>query len=313
MKKLLLSLAAIGALFLLLCIPERDAALPVPSGSHKAFAWNRDAFWSSLESEFQTLRARGCGGRDTLVPGELAALRGAISRGSGGQIAADSPLLDTLETRYLSLAPAVAACPAYAGDYFQLSGQIREVIKWQSRGWDVNSDVVRGRLYRALYGTRAAVEEVMLHHPDGLPSLLAGRDEPSATPLATVHGIRIHSGDILVSRGGYPTSALIARGNDYPGNFSHIALIHVDSGTHAASAIEAHIERGVAISTADEYLADKKLRILVLRPRADLPRLLADPMLPHKAATFALERARTEVIPYDFAMDYQDSGKLFCS
>ncbi|MEO8295495.1 MAG: hypothetical protein ABI613_08280, partial [Gemmatimonadota bacterium] len=47
--------------------------------------------------------------------------------------------------------------------------------------------------------------------------------------------------------------------------------------------------------------------------RADLPRLLADPMLPHKAATFALERARTEAIPYDFAMDYQDPGKLFCS
>src|SRR2546425_13311758 len=113
----------------------------------------------------------------------------------------------------------------------------------------------------------------MLHHPDSVTALLDGRHEPSATPATTVHGVEMHSGDILVSRGGYPTSALIARGNDYPGNFSHIGLVHVDSVTHAVSVIEAHIERGVAITTGDGYLADKKLRIMVLRPRADLPQL----------------------------------------
>jgi hypothetical protein len=159
---------------------------------------------------------------------------------------------------------------------------------------------------------RAAVEEVMLHHPQGLPSLLMGRAEPSATPATMVQGVEVHSGDILVSRGGYPTSALIARGNDFPGNFSHIALVHVDS-TGVASTIEAHIERGVAISTAAEYLGDKKLRIMVLRLRRDLPALAADPLLPHKAATQALERARREKIPYDFAMDYRDPARLFCS
>src|SRR5207249_11380282 len=115
------------------------------------------------------------------------------------------------------------------------------------------------------YGLRGAVEEVMLHHPDSVTALLDGRHEPSATPATTVHGVEIHSGDILVSRGGYPTSALIARGNDYPGNYSHIALVHADCLSHVASAIEAHIERGVAVSTADEYLGDKKLRIMVLR------------------------------------------------
>ena len=32
----------------------------------------------------------------------------------------------------------------------------------------------------------------------------------------------------MPSAGGAATSALIARGNDFPGNFSHIALVHVD-------------------------------------------------------------------------------------
>ena len=131
-------------------------------------------------------------------------------------------------------------------------------------------------------------------------------------PSAMIHGVEVHSGDILVSRGGYPTSALIARGNDYPGNFSHIALVHVDSAGRA-STIEAHIERGVAIASAEEYLADKKLRIMVLRLRRDLPALVADSLLPHRAAAAALDRARREKIPYDFAMNYRDPSRLFCS
>jgi hypothetical protein len=153
----------------------------------------------------------------------------------------------------------------------------------------------------------------MLQHPDRVPALQRAVDEPSAAPSAMVHGLTLHSGDILVSRGGYPTSALIARGNDYPGTFSHIGLVHIDEATGAVSVIEAHIELGVAITTPEGYLADKKLRVMVLRPRADLPRLVEDPMLPHRAATAMRDRAAREHIPYDFAMDYQDPARLFCS
>jgi hypothetical protein len=190
---------------------------------------------------------------------------------------------------------------------------MRDVVKIQSRHWDVSGTPARSRLYRALYGGRALVEELQLDHPDSVAALYLGPDAPSASPSTVVQGVRIHSGDILVSRGGYPTSALIARGNDYPGNFSHVALVHVDSATGVASTIEAHIERGVVVSSAEQYLADKKLRILVLRLRADLPRIVADPMLPHRAASAMLARARANHIPYDFAMDYTDPARLFCS
>src|SRR5258705_8038634 len=154
----------------------------------------------------------------------------------------------------------------------------------------------------------------MMQAPDGpVPGMLPGADEPFRTPATNVLGVVIHSGDILVSRGGAPTSALIARGNDFPGSFSHVALVHVDEQNRRASVIESHIERGVAVASLEEYLADKKLRILVLRLRADLPELIADPMLPHKAAVSALMNARTRHIPYDFAMDQRDHGAQFCS
>jgi hypothetical protein len=227
-------------------------------------------------------------------------------------VAADHSALDSLESAFFRLAPLVAACGALANDYVALQGRAREAIKEKSIAWDLTDRTVRDRLYRSLYGSRAAVEEVMLQH-DSVAALYIGSDVASSTPSATSNGVVLHSGDILASRGGYPTSALIARGNDYPGNFSHIALVHVDSATRAITVIEAHIERGVALGTAEQYLADKKRRVMVLRLRPDLPALVHDPMLPHRAATRMLERARAGHIPYDFTMDYDDAAKLFCS
>jgi len=244
---------------------------------------------------------------------ELSALGSAADRLLGTSLDPGAAVLDSVERRFFTLASLVAACPRHLGGYVRLSGSLREAIKWQSRRWDVAGDAARARVYRSLYGLRGSVEEVMLHHPGSVAPLLDGRHESSATPATIVQGVEIHSGDILVSRGGYPTSALIARGNDYPGNFSHVALVHVDDGSHVASTIEAHIERGVAVSTADQYLRDKKLRIMVLRLRADLPQLARDPQLPHRAASLALERARSGHIGYDFEMDYTDPSRLFCS
>jgi hypothetical protein len=283
---------------------------PVTGGT---FAWDRDAAWSALEGAFVAARRSGCA--DTAGSRRaLDALHDSVvALGGAERVAPESPRLDALEAALFATGATVAACPARLADYVAITATLRQTVKQVSREWDVQSRPARDRLYRALYGSRAAVEEVLLQHPDTAFALQRGVDEPSAAPAATVRGVVLHSGDMLVSRGGYPTSALIARGNDYPGNFSHVALVHVDSATHAVSVIEAHIERGVAVATAEAYLADKKLRLLVLRPRADLPQLVADPLLPHRAATAMLARATGEHIPYDFAMDYRDPSRLFCS
>jgi len=275
----------LAALFLLLSIPSAEPERS--AGTRAAFSWNADAQWRALESTFVQVRATGC-------PRSI-------------------PLTATEPEGFFAIGPVVAACPQFQDEYVRRYSRMRKSVKTASRAWDLTTVAARDRLYRALYGGRAAVEEAMLQRPESATALLREVDESSATPAAVVRGVDIHSGDILVSRGGYPTSALIARGNDYPGNFSHVGLVHVDSVSHAVSVIEAHIERGVVATTADGYLADKKLRLMVLRPRADLPQLVRDPMLPHRAAERALARVRAGHIPYDFTMDYTDPSRLFCS
>ena len=306
--------AAILALgVILLALPARKPPVPPAPPGAAPFEWNQDSLWRALEARFVAVRSAGCADAPAGMALGFAAVGELLDTLTVNNVTSSDPRLDTLEGSFFALGPVVAACPAGLREYVTLSGRLRAVIKDQSQHWDATDLPSRQRVYRLLYGTRAAVEEAMLQHPDSSLPLLVGRDEPSATPAAEVLGVRIHSGDMLVSRGGYPTSALIARGNDYPGNFSHVGLVYVDSATNELSVIEAHIEVGVAITTAEGYLADKKLRLMVLRPRADLPALVADPMLPHRAAGKILERARSEHIPYDFAMDYSDPSGLFCS
>ena len=276
------------------------------------FIWGRDSLWSALETSFARVACRGLRQRARRRPPRIQSI-GAWRGFCEARVRQPSGTRLARGFAFFRLAPRVAACGTLANDYVALQGRLREAIKWQSTTWDLTDREVRDRLYRSLYGSRAAVEEVMLQHQDSVRTLFVGSAVPSATPSAMSNGVELHSGDILVSRGGYPTSALIARGNDYPGNFSHIAFVHVDSATHEISVIEAHIERGVVVATADQYLADKKLRVMLLRPRPDLPALQRDPMLPHRAAASMLQRARTEHIPYDFTMDYADAARLFCS
>lgn len=306
-------LPVLVALYLLLLIPD-----PVPDPPRLAprdpFAWNQDERWEALERRFLAARQVPAPLRRGEIRDALAFGRNQAARLRDQQVAQDDPWLDEVEDGLFALAARVAASPEDLAPFLDLANGVRDAVKGQSARWDLQSPAVRARLYRLLYGGRAAVEEAMLQAPPtAIPALSLCRDEPSTAPTATVRGVRVHSGDVLLSRGAAPTSALIARGNDFPGNFSHVALVHVDASTSKVSVIEAHIEKGVTVASIDEYLRDTKLRVMALRLRTDLPALAAKPSIPHEAASWALQEATSRHIPYDFAMDCEDHAKLFCS
>jgi hypothetical protein len=312
-RKIWIGLAVVIATFFVLSIPPPNR-VPPQGVAGEPFTWKQDQTWNAIEAYFREAKGIGCEGLEGRMDQGLKTGNRDLDLLSKSQRKPDDPVFAELEKITAGLGTMVAVCPARLGEYIDLVTRTRNVLKVQSRQWDMQSREVRNRLYRLLYGGRMALEEVMLQAPTGTyAGLVRGEKEPSVTPSYEMLGGVLRSGDILVSRGGAPTSALIARGNDYPGNFSHIALLYVDEKTGVPSIIEAHIERGVVVSTLEEYIKDVKLRVLVLRPRADLPRMKADPMLPHKAAQKALAEVKARHIPYDFEMDFRDHSQQFCS
>ncbi len=298
-----IGLAVVGVVGLLWLPPcPHD---PPPERTDGSFVWNADATFEQLAARFD---ARGScpadiESRSTMLTAQIESLPGAPPT---------DPRWDASLQALFELAADSGRCKGAGPRFLSVRNAMWRSAKAASAGWE-DSHESRQALYKLLYGSRAAAEALLLQLPaDEAPALNRVDAVPSQAPSLEFEGVRIHSGDLLVSRGGAPTSAFIARGNDYPGNFSHVAVVHVDD-EGSAKVIEAHIEKGVAIATPEAYFKDQKLRVLVLRMRPDHPAMQADPMLPHRAAEAALAEANARHIPYDFEMDFADPDKQFCS
>jgi hypothetical protein len=311
-KRLLVCLAALIIIYILLLIPDSDKT-SINAATQKPFAWNKDSLWNQLENNFTKAKKEHKSVVDSNIHFLFAEEEKLFYKIQSPGFTATDINFKLILNNFFSLAPLVAVQQQQRDSFIQYYCKVRNEIKLQSQNWDINDITVRNNLYQLFYGMRAAAEEVLLQ-TDSLPfnPTLMVTGEPSITPSANLFGIEVHSGDLLVSRGGAEVSALISRGNDYPANFSHVALIYIDEKGEAFL-IEAHIEKGVAISSLQQYVKDKKLRCMVLRPREDLSQLQKNKMLPHEAAKLAYNEALSRHIPYDFKMNFHDSTAMFCS
>ncbi len=301
-------------IYLVLLIPDREKKPVIMDSPARPFSWNKGQLWKKLENDFVQAKA--------MPPQVLgAAIRSKMHEAEriflpipAGSIPVTDNRLVELETVFFQLAPLVASEPESLNWYLAFYNRSRNLLKQLSRNWDMHDMAARQTMYRLLYGMRAATEEAILQAGEiNLDPVLHVSDVYSPTPSTIMLGMKLHSGDILVSRGAAPVSALIARGNDYPANFSHIALLYIDSVTGKSLLIESHIEKGVAISTPEEYLKDPKMRLMVLRPWYPQEAFKSDTMLPHKAAAMMLKVSSLRHIPYDFKMDFHDTTAMFCS
>lgn len=307
-RRLLYTLLFVAGLLLVLCIPDNSKPSIVSASSEQPFQWNSDSLWMDLEQQFEKASVNQADlpkiiYAQTVVDSLLATLPDS-SYGPGNstfnellqgffryalQVAATHQFTDSLRLRYIKL---------------------RKKIKEQSEFWPENQ-ISRTTLYRLMYGSRAAWEEVILQTQyRGDPLLIFNTTNDQEHKCRMVRGTWICSGDLLLSRGGAPVSALIARASNFQGNFSHVAVVHVDDSSGVISLIESHIEKGVAVSDTTAYLADKKQRICVLRIN---PGILKDEGIPHTVAAALLKMGTHEKIPYDFEMNTYDSNSMFCS
>lgn len=313
-KRLVYVFSGLAMLYFLLMIPDTRHEPMQTKTAGEAFVWDRDGQWLQLEGLFRQAREMDSLKLDSLVAIHQIRAQNIFEFVSAENIDASDTAWIKMGNDFFGLASLIAVRQREIPWMIDYYNGIRNLVKQKSQRWDISDSKTRNTVYTLFYGLRAAVEEVLLQRDSlNFPAVMLVNNESSATPAASIFGIEVHSGDMLVSRGGAEVSALISRGNDYPGNFSHIALIYVDEKTKEPFLIEAHIEKGVAIASVAEYESDRKLRFMVMRPRADLPLLLVDSMLPQKAAKLMFDEAQKRHIPYDFKMDFYDTASMFCS
>lgn len=312
-KKMICLILGISLFYGLLMIPV-DRSIEIQSKANASpFIWNQDERWEQLEGRFNEARMDAGNSRENDIQFKISGINNLLDELENRGFSPEDTQLDSLVNEFFKLGPLVAAEGDSHPDFVELYNPSRRIIKNESVDWDIDRAESRRALYKALYGMRAAAEEVLPQSEEDIDPVLPVQDEKAVTPSTYIPGLKVHSGDLLVSRGGAEVSALISRRNDFPGNFSHVALIYVEEETNEPYLVEAHIERGVAIATAEEYINDRKLRFRVLRIRNDLPEIKEEPLLPHNAAKFMFEEPQKRHIPSDFKMNFFEPEAMFCS
>jgi len=200
-KRILYFIAALAVLYLLLLIPDsKEKDFKAETGK-KPFTWNRDAQWKEMEELFRQAKQMDTAKLDSVIKFYKAnAEKEIIVLQNKSTPAGDSAWLKT-ENDFFKLASLIAVRQPqipWITDYYN---RLRMLVKQQSQHWDMNEPASRNTVYILLYGLRAAVEEVLLQSDSfHFPAAMLVKDERSCTPAASIFGIEVHSGDLLVSR-----------------------------------------------------------------------------------------------------------------
>ncbi|MBT7610132.1 MAG: hypothetical protein HN576_10265 [Bacteriovoracaceae bacterium] len=118
----------------------------------------------------------------------------------------------------------------------------------------------------------------------------------------------LKSGDVILSRGNAYSSAAIARIGNNDMQFSHLSFVYIDEEGKAWTS-EAHIEIGSVVAPIQTHIDQGNSRSVVFRYK--------DSAMAHEAAKAMFLKVQKHMkkknIEYDFAMDYHDDERLFCS
>lgn len=227
--------------------------------------------------------------------------------------------LTQLYTRLLAATPQdFAPTPAALADYRVHGVQyIRDLfiarlaVREKLRANQAPACVAAARdIYRAERVLEDLIGMYVLGNPTKGVGVLTG-GEPWLLTNPQFGGLKLQSGDVILSRGTAYTSAAIARLGQNDSNFSHLSIVYRDPATGGLATSEAQIETGSFNAPFSKYLGDGKIRAAVFR--------FHDPAVAAKAASMiraeiSVYQAKNHAsIPYDTAMDSSDSSKLFCS
>lgn len=158
-------LAAVAAVLVALLLVPWPEPAPPPAGGGTPFAWRQDQRWHALEAAFRNARSTGCRSLAPRIGAAFAEGDRLLAAVAVRPLDPDAAAFGEIERTVFELGPMIAACPERIPEYVQLVARLRSVVKDQSRRWDMGSAATRDRLYRLLYGSRAALEEAMLQAP----------------------------------------------------------------------------------------------------------------------------------------------------
>jgi hypothetical protein len=306
-KNILSKLAIAAIVYLLLSIPDPKPIIHEDEGIELR-ATMLNEWWSLFEKDFTEFKAipkDSLLGRTDLELAELKVQLALIKLESNSP---NSPQLKEIQNSIFKLSPKIALLPERLNDYKYLVTDWKQFVKGQSWFWNMTSSDARTAIYYYLNGSRDALTQAILQSESLNSELIYSYPAESSDSEIKFHGIALKSGDFIVwnRQNSWP---ILSVSKDLPGSYDALSVVHISD--HAEpKVISIEPDRGLRVIPLDEFEEFAMSSAIVLRLRADLPELIANPGLPHEAASRALA-ITLNTVPYDFAMDASNEEQLY--
>ena len=170
-------LTLIVILYVLLLTPDFEKEVNQVTDK-SAFVWNSDQYWSELETRFVGARQFGCDSLSNAINSGLNEFDSLTELLQSENISPDAFLFHSIEQKIFDLSVLIGACPDSLVSFIESYGNLRTAIKIQSIKWDADDQIARDRIYRIIYGSRTAIEEIILQSSDiDLPDVFVENEE----------------------------------------------------------------------------------------------------------------------------------------
>jgi|GEM_PF-5794629 len=290
---------------MLLTIPDSNSI----SNIEESIQWDESNLvggWQDIESSIQQANGMEVYGIDSLAMHEVSLIRQMLNSAKGNVIAPTDDLLDSMDQRLIESTGIVAS--THQSDKF--IGYLLEwiaLLKNQAMFWDLTNPDQKAKLFNLIDHSRGMITMLELQSSAKQEVIQVNNPPRSFTDAIYYQGVTLHSGDIVVSnyRNYLPYYSLSKAKSGY---FSSCGIIYVKDNQGLIVCMDPKDDL-IEVSL-DDYFQQTKSPSIILRPRADLPELISDPILPAKAA-FNAHGLISKEIAYDYRYNPKNSKALY--
>lgn len=221
---------------------------------------------------------------------------------------ANDPILDSITYHINKLSALVSLNSKRTAYFTELITQWRQLLRYQSRYWDVTDTDVAKALFNLYNQTNLALESAMIQAEIPNFYLSTGRPkEPFQTTL--LDSIYFKSGDIILFNTQQLDSPIIPSFSTLPNSYKHLAVVHITNKNAQVSYLD--IRQGLVHVPLQEFKNNVAYQGSVYRLRSDLPLMLSKPTIMQEFAAQVYDMAEKHTYYYDFRRDLKTNDALF--
>ena len=224
----------------------------------------------------------------------------------------ENPIYDSIRFHLNKLSALSALKPNKLVEFQTTTTRCRNLIKYQSRFWDLSDVATTDKIFQLITEVRLAFESALIQsNIDSISWSLSPNqeEENNKSESVLIDDIYFKSGDIIVFDFVFDKNIPLSYIKSLPNSDHHLASIYINESSSVATYID--YKAGIVSEPLELFVKKTAPNGIILRLRKDFSALRKKPELPHLAASIIKNKSGSSKIYYDFNFNSDTKNYLY--